>query len=409
MKTKIIISLLIIFLSFSYPYNLFSQAVYNKIVFSRSQTINDWDIWIMNRDGSSEVKITENDYRDTGPCFNPAGTKIVFGRVLSTAPIQADIFIMNPDGSNQINLTNIPQITGPAMSPKFSWNGTKIVFDVMNTPGNGDIYMINPDGTGLTPVLTDNGDDSSPHFSPDGLWVVFMRQISMDPNPKAKICKVNISSGIVTDLTSGNYLDETPVFSTDGNYVVFKRGFTQWDLYKMSSNHNPANDSDLVNLTNQITWAAGTAMYSWEGDKIVYYTSPGPPEQAEIYIMNPDGSSKVRVTNNSSADFDPSFSPLTASVVTRINGNATKFNLLQNYPNPFNPKTYIRFQLPFVGIISLKIYDMLGKEITTLVNESLNPGTYEIEWNASKFPSGVYFVIMAADNYRNTKRIMLLK
>ena len=404
---KYLTFIFLFFISVSLAFS--QQAYYNKIAFSRMQTMNDWDIWIMNRDGTSQTMITDNTYRDTGPCFNPQGTKIVFGRVTSTSPIQADIYIMNPDGTGQTNLTNLPEITGPAMSPKFSWNGGKIVFDVMNTPGNGDIYMLNYDGTGLTAVLTDSGDDSSPHFSPDGQWVVFMRQIAMDPNPKAKICKVNVTTHQVVDLTSGNYLDETPVFSTDGNYVLFKRGFTAWDLYRMSSNHNPAIDTDLVNMTNQSTWAAGTAMYSWEGDKIVYYTSPSGPEQSEIYIMNTDGSNKTKITNNTYADFDPTFSPLYATQINNQTEYISKYSLEQNYPNPFNPKTLIRYQLPAVSNISIKVYDIYGRELQTLVNQRMQPGSYEVTFDGTPFSSGIYFYRIVSDAWSETKRMILIK
>jgi len=371
--------------------------------------MTDWDIWIMNRDGSSQTMLTNNTYRDTGPCFNPQGTKIVFGRITSTTPIQADVYIMNPDGTNQVNLTDNSTITGPAMSPKFSWNGGKIVFDVMNTPGNGDIYMLNYDGTGLTAVLTDNGDDSSPHFSPDGQWVVFMRQISMDPNPKAKICKVNVTTHQVVDLTSGNYLDETPVFSTDGNYILFKRGFTAWDLFRITSNHNPAIDTDLVNMTNQSTWAAGTAMYAWEGDKIVYYTSPGGPEQSEIYTMNLDGSNKTRITNDNYADFDPTFSPMYATPIKTGNTNINSYSLEQNFPNPFNPSTIIRFNLPCSSNAELKVFDVQGKEILTLVHEIMQPGKYEVTFSGSYINSGVYFYTLVTESFRQTRKMLFIK
>lgn len=390
---------------------LFPQQVYyNKIAFSRMQTMNDWDIWIMNRDGTSQTMITDNAYRDTGPCFNPQGTKIVFGRITSTTPIQADIYIMNPDGSGQTNLTNVPEITGPALSPKFSWNGGKIVFDAMNTPGNGDLYMLNYDGTGLTAILTDSGDDSSPHMSPDGQWVVFMRQITMMPDPKAKICKVNITTHQVVDLTSGNYLDETPVFSTDGNYVLFKRGFTSWDLFRMTSNHNPAIDTDLVNMTNQSTWAAGTAMYSWEGDKIVYYTSPGGPELSEIYIMNTDGSNKVKITNDTYADFDPTFSPLYPTQVNNSSVNFNSFLLEQNYPNPFNSSTVIHIMIPENSNVSLKIHDLLGREVQNLVMGQLSAGIYNITFELKDVPSGIYFYSLVCDGkIKDTRRMVILK
>jgi outer membrane protein assembly factor BamB len=93
-----------------------------------------------------------------------------------------------------------------------------------------------------------------------------------------------------------------------------------------------------------------------------------------------------------------------------------EFELFQNYPNPFNPVTKIRFSVPNTVSplkggrrVILSIYDILGCEITTLVNEHLKPGTYEVEWNASEYPSGVYFYILNADGFIDTKRMILIK
>ncbi len=87
----------------------------------------------------------------------------------------------------------------------------------------------------------------------------------------------------------------------------------------------------------------------------------------------------------------------------------SKYSLSQNYPNPFNPSTVIRFSLPAVSFASLKIYDMLGKEVATLVNEKLAAGTYSVDWNASEFTSGVYFYKLITDKYTETKRMILMK
>jgi hypothetical protein len=88
-----------------------------------------------------------------------------------------------------------------------------------------------------------------------------------------------------------------------------------------------------------------------------------------------------------------------------------KFELFQNYPNPFNPSTKIKFDIPVksVGQTFLSVYDILGREVATLVNEKLNPGTYEVEWNASNYPSGVYFYKLETGNFTETKRMMLIK
>ena len=86
-----------------------------------------------------------------------------------------------------------------------------------------------------------------------------------------------------------------------------------------------------------------------------------------------------------------------------------KYELSQNYPNPFNPNTVIKFSLSVAGNVSLKVYDILGKEVTTLVNEKLQPGTYETSFNGSELTSGVYFYKLTAGDYSETKRMILIK
>jgi len=94
-----------------------------------------------------------------------------------------------------------------------------------------------------------------------------------------------------------------------------------------------------------------------------------------------------------------------------------KFSLYQNYPNPFNPVTKIKFDVASgfpLGArgndrIVLKVYDILGKEIQTLVNEKLNPGTYEVTFDGSKCASGVYFYRLTTDNFSEIKKMILLK
>ena len=86
-----------------------------------------------------------------------------------------------------------------------------------------------------------------------------------------------------------------------------------------------------------------------------------------------------------------------------------QYSLSQNYPNPFNPSTKISFSLPLKESVTLKIYDVLGKEVMTLINGEKEPGNYEIEFNASSLSSGMYFYRLKAGNFTETKRMMLLK
>ena len=85
--------------------------------------------------------------------------------------------------------------------------------------------------------------------------------------------------------------------------------------------------------------------------------------------------------------------------------------LYQNYPNPFNPSTNIKFELPeaFFGNVTLKIYDMVGREVATLLNESMSEGIHEVTWNAANFASGVYFTKLIANDKVEVKRMILIK
>lgn len=85
------------------------------------------------------------------------------------------------------------------------------------------------------------------------------------------------------------------------------------------------------------------------------------------------------------------------------------YTLQQNYPNPFNPSTNISFTLPYQSHVSLKVYDILGKEVATLVNEVKAAGSYTKQWNASQFASGVYFYRLTAGSFYETKKLLLLK
>jgi len=87
----------------------------------------------------------------------------------------------------------------------------------------------------------------------------------------------------------------------------------------------------------------------------------------------------------------------------------TNFYLNQNYPNPFNPSTKIRYSVPQSSNVVIKVFDILGNEIETLVDEHKQTGTYELTWYAENLPSGVYFYQLKADSFVETKKMVLLK
>ena len=106
--------------------------------------------------------------------------------------------------------------------------------------------------------------------------------------------------------------------------------------------------------------------------------------------------------------------------VTQIAHNIyspTEFSLEQNYPNPFNPSTKIKYTLPSVTLrqaqsdifVTLKVYDVLGNEIATLVNEEKPAGNFEVEFNSGNLPSGLYFYTLQSGNFAETMKMLLLK
>jgi endoglucanase len=103
------------------------------------------------------------------------------------------------------------------------------------------------------------------------------------------------------------------------------------------------------------------------------------------------------------------FDLIAVDVETDIENLPIEFSLKQNYPNPFNPTTHISWKSPNSGWQTLKIYDVLGIEVATLVDEYRNAGYYELEYQASNLPSGIYFYKLNSGNYTDTKKLILLK
>jgi hypothetical protein len=87
----------------------------------------------------------------------------------------------------------------------------------------------------------------------------------------------------------------------------------------------------------------------------------------------------------------------------------TEYRLFQNYPNPFNPTTTIRYNLPASGFVSLKVYDVLGREVSSLVNERQTAGSYESRFNAANLPSGMYFYRLQSGTFTETRKMLLVK
>ena len=112
---------------------------------------------------------------------------------------------------------------------------------------------------------------------------------------------------------------------------------------------------------------------------------------------------KISDLNNCKINVSPT------GIIDEINSQPVDFSLYQNYPNPFNPSTKIRYEIPTESKVTIKIYNILGKEVETLFEGQRLPGKYLLEWNAKNYSSGVYFYNIKAGNFIQTKKMILIK
>ncbi len=225
--------------------------------------------------------------------------------------------------------------------------------------------------------------------------------ILLDPNynqlilltfeANAPIKAVNLTSGEVTNITSPGY-DHPDAITRDKFGCIYVSSFTEGIVYRFDS-----------------VFSVPPEIISSEHNQ-----PSGFGYNCRDHILG--------VTNYNTN----SYSLITLPVISvkNISVNAGSFVLFQNYPNPFNPVTKIKFSLPPEGgvhQIRLTIYDVLGKEVATLIpplrsttssrggQEGLKPGTYEIEWNGSNYSSGIYYYRLVTNEFNETKKMVLIK
>jgi photosystem II stability/assembly factor-like uncharacterized protein len=166
------------------------------------------------------------------------------------------------------------------------------------------------------------------------------------------------------------------------------------DTYFINANTGFAIGDDGIMRTNNagLTWTNQNNTYTNNVLKtVVFYGNYAG------YVCGKNGL-MVKTTNGGSV--------FVQNISTEI---PSAYSLSQNYPNPFNPSTVVRFQLSVVGLTTLKVFDMMGREVQTLVNERLQPGTYETKFDGSQLTSGVYFYKIISGDYVETKKMLLLK
>ncbi|MBK8554073.1 MAG: Omp28-related outer membrane protein [Ignavibacteria bacterium] len=166
-------------------------------------------------------------------------------------------------------------------------------------------------------------------------------------------------------------------------------------------------NGDQGELVISGSWTTGQQI-----TKTVNYVLPSAPQVTEpnncdlnIFVYA-QGSS---ISTNSNIQQSMRTSVTGTTGIVNNNTTPVSYSLTQNYPNPFNPNTNFTFSIPKSGNVSLKFYNMLGNEIETYVNGFLTAGTYGVEFDGSKYASGIYFYTLTTDNFTETKKMNLIK
>jgi hypothetical protein len=178
-------------------------------------------------------------------------------------------------------------------------------------------------------------------------------------------------------------------------------------------------DSMLIANVTNLTPVAST-MYFYDSDSYSFEANGFPAIFNIEYHLNPnlhtDKDSSQYLDFEYASDIVRSGLALLLTMddaITDLNipleTSISDFRLEQNYPNPFNPSTKIKYSVPQSSLVQIKVFDVLGSEIETLLNEEKPIGTYEINWNAANFPSGVYFYQLKAGDFKQTKKMILMK
>lgn len=306
------------------------------------------------------------------------------------------------------------------------------------------------------------GGDKHPAFSPDGTLLAVCTG-ELFSNSLAVLSTSNITANPKILVEGKRFFNQEfcsdPAWSPSSQEIVFAYtilnavGELESNLYKI-----PSSGGTPLKLTfhsgNEIV---SRPSYSPDGTKIAYSRLKSKSNtftifdltfynfSIDIYVIPSNGGSPFPITNDGNA-IDPSWGVVNATVgfEEQNNKRQNEFDLIQNYPNPFNSSTTIKYTIPTSSAIlsapnsrpgfftenlqdfssqsskttapqndnvnvTLKIYDILGEEVTTLVNKNRKPGNYTIEWNATNQSSGTYFYQIITSDFIQTKKMILLK
>jgi TolB protein len=283
-----------------------------RIAFIRSVLTNFMpELFVMNADGSGQTRLTNNLGFGGVPAWSPDGSRLALN---GRGPAgDAEIFVINADGSSLTKLTNDP---GLDESPAWSPNGDRIAFARHIIQGGrsvSNIYVMNPDGTGQVKLTNPAipGREFRPLWAPDGSKILFERRLFVNAQIEiGDIYTINPDGSGETKLTNSPITDFTQgaggaVWSPDGSRIAFSSDSPTTppsDLFVMNRD-----GSGITNITNTAERGENRPAWSPDGSKIAF--SSLVDNKFDIFVLNPDGSGVANITHNSAQDIEYVWKP----------------------------------------------------------------------------------------------------
>jgi Tol biopolymer transport system component len=367
------------------------------IAFSNTPPNDNNEIYIINADKTGLQQITNRPGRDAGPSWSPDAKQIAFYTHYDNQNTWS-IFKMKANGDSIVRLTNTAGVFDS--SPHWSPIEPKIIFSREYPPNfNAEIWTMDTNGTNLVRIV-ENG--LGGEWSPDGSQIVYASEQDGD----FEIYVMNNNGSGLVKLTDNEAADYWPSWSSDGEWIVFQSDRdSDMEIYKMKK------DGSLQTRLTYSPGLDGDGDWSPEGNNIAFVSERD--GNYEIYIMDSNGGNQTRLTENLPVhNIQPDWRPITSTGIDdqQVDSFVPKsFELFQNYPNPFNPNTKIKYSIKSESFVSLKVYDVLGNEVMTLVNEEKPIGTHTIEFDATDLPSGIYFYTLKTEEFTYSKKMVLIK
>jgi hypothetical protein len=329
----------------------------------------------MTSTGANVERLTFNGVQDFRPRYSPDGQ--YFATNSRIPGEEGDIYVYTSDGQSFINI-GIPNVIHD-FQPSWTPDGKRVVWSSGNhNIGELDIVSANKDGSDFRLDFATSENDYIPRYSPDGQFLAFSKTTFYSRGGD-EIFVWHRALDTLFQIT-----DSTPVNKEWGpEWSPFINSPT-WPTLSQYTAQIISGDSISIEIDVD---ASGLPFALHTASVTIYDATNNNPLAAVPVNLFYDQASDVQVE-------------------TEL---PNTYSLAQNYPNPFNPTTKMNYQIPELSFVTLKVYDVLGSEIATLVNEEKPVGSYVVEFNARDLPSGIYFYKLQANKFTQVKKMILLK